>query len=564
MTEKLPSPFLLPEVDAPEASAIPDPALELIGLTIGGRYRITRIVGQGGMGVVYGGEHLELGLEVAIKVLPAMFARDQETLKRFEREARTASRVRHSNVVTVFDLGRLETGEPYLVMEMLVGRDLEQVVEGGKILPLREVIAILEPLAGALDALHKEGVVHRDIKPSNIFFSQGAGGIETVKLVDFGIAALHRAGEKDRLTRAGFVVGTAVYMAPEGARGALVGPSGDIYSLGVMAFELLAGAPPFDGPPMEVLFDKVSKMAPSLAEISGRPFDARLEGALAAVLSRTPEECPSSAIDFVKGLKVALKAGASAQTDPPPGLDIKFPPRADATGAMGGSDVGTGPTLLASALRDSATAAIPKLPISSRGTWVAVAVVLLLATVGGGIWSLQAAPAEPIAVATPRPAPAIMPETFPADELPTATAPPSVAVTPVAAVAAVAPVAGRRGDRTHAPVVPARSPSSPRTVEGPTPAAPEAPSQSTDRTAALLRDASSAMLHGEIPRARDLYREATLASPSNGAAWRGLGLSSERLGLVPEARRAYTRYLEIAPTARDAATVRERLQRLGS
>lgn len=570
VTEKLANPFSSAAAVPAERATAPDPAAGLLGSIIGGRYRITRIVGRGGMGVVYGGEHLELGLPVAIKVLPTSYARDVETLKRFEREARTASRVRHPNVVTVFDLGRLDSGEPYLAMELLVGRDLSDIVDGCRALPLKEVLEILEPLAAALDALHAEGVVHRDIKPSNIFFSRGAGGIETLKLVDFGLAALHSAEGVERLTRSGHVIGTAVYMAPEGARGALVGPAGDVYSVGVVAFELLTGQPPFDGQPMAVLMDKVAGPAPSLAEIGGRPFDPRLEAAIAGVLARDPANRPQTVGAFVATLRTVLASGGAARSDPPP-----RPARPVSDEDL--RELGAPPS------RATASQELPKLPVRSRAPIVAaLAVGLLAVTAGGGWYARQGAQAAvPTVPATPPPTPVVVPAPVAPTPAPIAlvpVAPEPVAREPAARepVAVAAPEGQRAGtDRAHPTTARAPSPLphdetavSLTPVPTPRPSTPEPEPEPepepTDRTAALLRDASSAMLHGEIPHARELYREATLSAPRNTAAWRGLGLSSERLGLVPEARRAYARYLELAPDARDATTVRERLDRLGS
>ncbi len=562
MTERMPSP-LSNDADATELDPFSDPSdrsADLIGQVIGGRYRVDGVVGRGGMGVVYRGEHLELGLAVAIKVLPSSYARDAETLKRFEREARTASRVRHPNVVTVFDLGRLETGEPYLVMELLVGADLEQRMLAGQLSEVASVLAILEPVAAALDALHAEGVVHRDIKPSNIFFSRGTGELETVKLVDFGLAALHSNDDSARLTRTGHVVGTAVYMAPEAARGALSGPPGDIYSLAVVAFELLTGAAPFDGQPMEVLMDKISREAPSLTEIAGRAFPPRIEAVLASALARGPGARPLRARDFVESLRAAFEAEVSRGWAP-------APPSAHQEPADSGGDDGTART-----------------PGLRSRTWIiAPALVLLVALFAGGAWYASRAAPIPVAAPTttptvPRSTPVVLPETLPRGEL-RPDEEPSPAVVATAAPLPRAPAERGRAVRAGSPPVesppaaPARvaptAPPVPAPPAGLVPREPSAPTpeltpESTDRTASLLRDASSAMLHGEIPRARDLYLEATHAAPRNAAAWRGLGLASERIGLAPEARRAYTRYLEIAPDARDAATVRERLERLGS
>lgn len=540
------SPALLPvpEDEKTSGAAIADPEgaedprHDLIGHVIAGRYRITGVIGHGGMGVVYGALHLELEQPVAIKILPATFARDAETLKRFEQEAKTASRVKHANVVQVFDLGRLSSGEPYLAMELLHGSDLESKMETGRRFSETEILDVLAPMAAALDALHKEQVVHRDVKPSNVFFARNSSGGETIKLVDFGLATLTAAGEgAERLTRVGHVVGTAVYMPPESARGALCEPAGDIYSLAVMAFELLAGAPPFDGQPMAVLMDKVSQRAPSLTTIGKRRYGPTVEALFASALDREPARRPRTAMDFVERLRLALASEQSGS-----GLDRE-------------------PTGARTTVRpERSPAGDAELPTQRRPALIAGLCVLALLLSGGAYFALRA----PTPSATPLP-PAPLPHApiAPA-EAPIAIDVPEeipVGIAPEAApIAEPTPVAASRPSPRPRPAAVPDEPETPAVVRAPEP---PPPTGSTDRSSSLVRDASSAMLRGEIPRARDLYREATLAAPRNAAAWRGLGLASERLHLVPEARTAYERYLELAPTAGDAATVRDRLTRLG-
>jgi serine/threonine protein kinase len=546
-----------PDLSAPEFGADgPDLANEhaqqLIGQVIGGRYRVTGVIGQGGMGVVYGAMHLELEQPVAIKVLPAVYARDTETLKRFEQEAKTASRVKHANVVQVFDLGRLTTGEPYLAMELLDGSDLESVIQSGRTLSRSELFGILTPMAAALDALHKEKVVHRDVKPSNVFFARNSSGGETIKLVDFGLATLTAAGEgTERLTRVGHVVGTAVYMPPESARGALCEPSGDIYSLAVMAFELLVGSPPFDGQPMAVLMDKVTLRAPTLSKVSGQRYGADVEALFASALERDPARRPPTATDFVQRLERAL-----ANERPATGPTVVASPRANAPPQTATDDL--------------------ELPRQRRPLLVGVGALALL-LVAVGFFALRGSPTEALPVAPSPTTPTLpaqaavdidVPETAPEPVVEVAREP----VAPVGSAPSSTSVREPRARVTPPSATPAPQPPAETHTEARVRPAPEEPTithaevtpESTDRSASLVREASSAMLHGEIPHARELYREATLAAPRNAAAWRGLGLASERLHLVPEARTAYERYLQIAPGAGDAETVRERLTRLGS
>lgn len=569
MTARLPNPidatpladgsFPAP-VDAPEFGELPS------GTVVAGRYRLEGILGKGGMGVVYSAKHLELDTQVALKILPSIYVRDPESLQRFEREARTACKVRHPNVVEVFDLGRLPTGEPYLVMEFLEGYDLDAALSRGPLSHdlLRKVVT---SMADALDALHGEGIVHRDVKPANVFFAKGTGGRETVKLVDFGLATSGK--ENARLTQVGHVIGTAAYLPPESARGDLAGAQGDIYSLAVMAFELLSGgALPFDGLPMAILLDKVSKPAPSLATITGRDFPAALEATLAKGLQRVPAHRPTSARAFADELVAALDG-------------VALPSKPLRRGSLR-----PGPT----------TDPLPATPTNDRGPLIAVALMALLLLISGGAWFAfggSGGTAVATTVPTTPVVEPVVPVTEPTPELPLAIAEltaPAIEVEapesdPVVAVATTSPgttssgtgrvrprVGGESGSGSGsggsggATITPAGTSTSAAgsTPEGPElgPGGAEATATATARTAALLSDARSAMLHGEIPRARDLYREATLSSPRNAAAWRGLGLASERMGLTPEARTAYERYLSIAPTAADAETVRGRLEAL--
>ncbi|MDQ3035788.1 MAG: serine/threonine protein kinase, partial [Myxococcota bacterium] len=308
MTSRLPNPFDPALEDDDSTLGEDDPAEAMIGRTIAGRYQITEILGRGGMGVVYGGTHLELEREVAIKVVPGQYTRDSDVLKRFEREARTASKIAHENVVTVYDYGRLESGEPYLVMERLTGRDLDVVLAARRRIPPAEALTIFEPLAAALDAMHAQNVVHRDIKPSNVFFA--ADG--TVKLVDFGLAVFRAPGAGDRLTRTGSVVGTAEYMAPEAARGALVDARGDVYSLATLAYEVLTGSLPFVGQPVQVLIDKVSHRAPSVSSVSDLKFAEAIERVFDRALDRRPEARHASAGELVRALREAIEASPAA------------------------------------------------------------------------------------------------------------------------------------------------------------------------------------------------------------------------------------------------------------
>lgn len=217
----------------------------LEGRVVGGRYRLIRKLGTGGMGSVYLCEHVTLGRRYALKLLHPSGALGPELVDRFRQEAQSASRIQQENVVDVLDFGEDGGGDLYYVMELLEGRTLGQVMRQDGPLPLPRALALLEQVCRALAAAHACGVIHRDVKPDNVLVERLADGAERAMLIDFGIS--HVIGS-DRLTRHGEIIGTPEYMAPEQASGAEVDALTDVYSVGVLAFELLTGSLPLLGP----------------------------------------------------------------------------------------------------------------------------------------------------------------------------------------------------------------------------------------------------------------------------------------------------------------------------
>jgi serine/threonine protein kinase len=232
------------------------PALErpgddpLIGRTLPGGYRVTHMVGVGGMGRVYCAEQVALGRTVAVKVVHPHLANDDLAAARFLNEARTASRLSHPNSVAIFDFGRTEQGQPYIVMEYLRGRHLARVVEDEGPLPLSRIVDVLKQTLAALEEAHALGIVHRDLKPDNVVLEPLRSGLDFVKVVDFGLAKLLEdppSAPRGALTRPGLVCGTPEYMSPEQGRGDALDGRSDIYSVGIVLFELLTGRVPFSG-----------------------------------------------------------------------------------------------------------------------------------------------------------------------------------------------------------------------------------------------------------------------------------------------------------------------------
>jgi serine/threonine-protein kinase len=253
-----------------------------------GNYRLDRILGRGGMGTVYAGEHIYIKKPVAVKVLHPQFARYQEAIHRFLREARAATSINHANIVDVTDFGILADGPVYFVMEYLDGKSLEDLIEKDGAVELHRALNVANQIALALEAAHAVGVIHRDLKPDNIMLLKKPGrrdlvrmapdqswitereeSYDFVKVLDFGIAKVLVQDELLAETVQGAVFGTPEYMSPEAARGEDVDLRADVYSLGVILFDMLCGRPPFEAPQSsEVLSMHIHSQPPSPREFA--------------------------------------------------------------------------------------------------------------------------------------------------------------------------------------------------------------------------------------------------------------------------------------------------------
>lgn len=225
----------------------------LVGTTIAGRYRVDAVIDQGAMGRVYSGTHIAMRKRVAIKVLRPELTRVPEVMERFAREARAAAHINHPHVAGATDFGELSTGAVYLVLEFVEGTTLRSVIEHGP-LPLRRVLPIVKQIASALQAANALSIVHRDLKPENVMLVRSETGEDFVKVLDFGVAKVPidftgnpetPTGKSTQITKAGMVFGTPDYMAVEQALGQDVDGRADLYSLGVIAYELITGRRPF-------------------------------------------------------------------------------------------------------------------------------------------------------------------------------------------------------------------------------------------------------------------------------------------------------------------------------
>jgi serine/threonine protein kinase len=215
---------------------------DFTGRTVDHRYRIVRKIGEGGMGTVYVGEHVDIGKHVAIKILHPAYSTEKELVERFRREARAASRIGHPNIIDVTDFGTTEDGCAYFVMEYLDGIDLADILTHERRLEPTRACQIAIQVCRALAAAHSAGVVHRDLKPENVFLVSRDGKADFVKVLDFGIA--RSAGRSRQLTNPGVAMGTPEYMAPEQAMGGVVDRRSDIYSVGALLYEMVTGSAP--------------------------------------------------------------------------------------------------------------------------------------------------------------------------------------------------------------------------------------------------------------------------------------------------------------------------------
>ncbi|MBC7975585.1 MAG: serine/threonine protein kinase, partial [Myxococcales bacterium] len=243
---------------------------EMSGRTIGGKYRVLRVIGAGGMGVVHEAVNTWTGRHVAVKELNRTFSSDANAVQRFTLEAKSASRIAHPNVVDILDLGRdPETGSLFMVQELLTGQTLRERMVARGALAVDEVVRILGPALAALVVAHDAGVIHRDLKPDNIFLARDAFDGEITKLIDFGLSKQLRSDDELEITGQGRQLGTPYYMSPEQLRGEIdLDDRSDVWSIGVVLFEAIAGVRPFLGPSYHELIVQILKEpVPRLADV---------------------------------------------------------------------------------------------------------------------------------------------------------------------------------------------------------------------------------------------------------------------------------------------------------
>jgi serine/threonine-protein kinase len=299
----------------------------LVGMVLAGRYVVKSRIGEGGMGLVYEGLHRDIDKRVAIKVLRDDLSRRPEVVARFRQEAKSASRIGHENIVDISDFGETTRGASYFVMEFLDGEDLANVLGREVTVDSDRVCGIVLQCCRALSATHAKGIVHRDIKPENIFLTKRDGVDDFVKIVDFGIAKMSDI-ETDgapgrKLTKTGMIFGTPEYMSPEQAAGKELDHRVDVYALGIILYECLAGRVPFEGDTfMGVLTQHLFAELPPIAEMNPQAKVSReLELVIRKALAKDPDDRYQDTEELAEAIDCALDGRLSRAT-------VKTPPSA--------------------------------------------------------------------------------------------------------------------------------------------------------------------------------------------------------------------------------------------
>jgi serine/threonine-protein kinase len=544
-----------------------EPLLEA-GTEVDGKYTIQRALGRGGTGTVYEARHATIGHRVALKIVNADRAQRPETLARFQTEAQICGAIRHPNVGQIYDVGTYE-GKPYMVLELHEGQSMANVLSES-LLPIPAILEIAMQVLSALAAVHDSGVVHRDVKPDNAMLVRALNGDIVVKLVDFGISKVITTDIRERtLTREGSILGSPDYMAPEQLRGHEVDARTDLYAVGVLLYEAVAGRPPFDAENLSDLMVAILRdpvVPPSELRTDCPP---ELDALILKALSRAPKERFQSAVEMARQLEQIQTVLRQRPASIAPELRKPMPRREQrptrARRALqkpaepDAAELEAAETLPAAA----SVEAVPppeaprprrKLPLGlllTVGGVLALAITSAVALRGADEKAqLSVAPPPP-----PAPVSATAAEAKPALPVEPAVAPVLAEVPPVVEEVAEAPPqeVDRRAKN--------KRDSRPKKAEG------EAISASVDAPAAptvreQLDAASSAFVLGQMPRAKELYQQILERAPSQPDAWRGLGLVCSRMGQNKDAERAFERYLELRPGAPDAERIREQLAKV--
>jgi serine/threonine protein kinase len=430
-------------------------SLQLLGQVLDGRYKIESVLGQGGMGMVFRATQTSVQRPVAVKTLNPSLAAAPQFFERFRREAEIASRLRHPNVITIFDFGRAPDGTCYFVMELLQGESLKEMVKREGPMSLRRAVSLIEQACQGLAHAHAEGCVHRDLKPHNIMVQQ-LSGKDFVKVLDFGLVKAMEAEEEEQLTSTGQVLGTPQYMPPEQAGGEAVDPRSDLYSMAGVLYFCLTGSSPYGANTVrKALTASLTQPVPSVnSKRQGAPVPAALDAFFKKALSPEKEDRYQNAQEFIDAMQDAIADLSPEELEAMPSGGVGSGShergsgsRASASraGRPGGSGSGSG----VRAARNGA-------PAVGRGSTPSnVVVARSQAAAGSGSSPSRARPSAPAPrAAPPPPAPPPAPEGMSTGKKVALVAVPLMLLGIGAAV-----VLGTGGGTTQTPVAPIDAPS---------------------------------------------------------------------------------------------------------
>ncbi|WP_437969042.1 protein kinase [Sorangium sp. So ce260] len=471
------------------------------GEVIAGKYRVDRVLGRGGMGMVVAASHLFLPQRVAIKLLLSDEDDSPALAQRFLREARAVVRLKGEHVVRVLDVGELDSGVPYIVMEYLEGEDLSEVLRArGPLGALDAVDYVLQACVAMAEA-HAAGIVHRDLKPANLFLTTTPGGAKLIKVLDFGISKELPSGTESggaSLTQTREMLGSPIYMSPEQMRSSRsVDARSDIWALGAILYRLLVGRPPFEAPSLAELVLQVASADPARPSALRDDVPVGLEGVILHCLQKDPARRPQTVADLARALSPFAPAGGQERAEraarilaaaPAPPSSVSVP----ASGPAPDSSPSATPGPIASLLPTTRVLARTPSQPAPRGPVRVALGVAAIASVALALWGAVAlsrgapSPPEPLEAAAAAPPddtasrrvrqgaaereadPPIAPEPQPAAQEPL---PPPPPVSPVVAPAATAPLPRPAPQGRRAPLAgtsaPARAPATPRAPSSP-------------------------------------------------------------------------------------------------
>jgi eukaryotic-like serine/threonine-protein kinase len=460
-----------------------------IGQLLDNKYKIVRLLGEGGMGAVYEGENVRIHHRVAIKVLHPNVAADSGARERFEREAQAAGHIGSEHIVEVFDLGELPSGARYMVMEFLAGEPLSGRVEKlGRLTPAMMAPLMLQLLEG-LGAAHVAGIIHRDLKPENVFLQRAKGGLDFVKIVDFGVSKFNQlsGGSAMSMTRTGAVVGTPYYMSPEQVKGAkTIDHRTDLYSAGVVLFECITGQLPFQADSFNELMFKIALEPPLDPEKAVPGLDPAFAKILRKSTAREAADRYQTCEEFAQAIAEWMQAANVSMpqmhtTGPNFSISGTGDPRPGAPTPGTGTASFIAPVAGAVALEKTTASVVinpePRPQRRAGGAIVAAVVVALVAATVGIVVVRKGPAATPPAAATQA---AVAPEPLLPSQSAAATAAPAAAplapaaapVAETAATLAVAPAEAAASQDAAHPVASSHAPVAPATHHAAQAAAP--------------------------------------------------------------------------------------------